>query len=95
MKAKEEEKILQPHEWTNGGDEVLIVRYCAHNGSAHNGFKHAAAVSTAGLGACALVKVKKLIGLRSGKCTESKQRTLSVNSKAAVSVSFALALFAS
>ena len=40
----EETQITPRHLWTNGGKEVLILRYVSKNGTSHGGFKHPLAV---------------------------------------------------
>src|SRR5690348_11979584 len=30
----------KPHEWTHTGKEVLVVRFCAQDGTSYGGFKH-------------------------------------------------------
>ncbi len=34
------EPVTPRHLWTNGGSEVLIVRFVAHDGTSREGFKH-------------------------------------------------------
>ncbi len=35
-----ESNVVPPHQWANADGEVLVVRFCAADGSSHNGFKH-------------------------------------------------------
>lgn len=42
-KAKAEKTDTQAipiHEWTNGGDEVLVLRFSDKNGQSYGGFQH-------------------------------------------------------
>jgi hypothetical protein len=37
---EKEATIIPSHQWTNGGGEVFVLRFCGHDGSSYNGFKH-------------------------------------------------------
>ena len=36
--------IIPVHQWTNGGNEVLVVRFVSHDGKSYNNFQHPMAV---------------------------------------------------
>ena len=35
-----DKKIIPVHQWTNGGDEVLVVRFVSQDGKSYGGFQH-------------------------------------------------------
>ena len=37
---KMSEKVIPVHQWTNGGDEVLVVRFVSKDGKSYGGFQH-------------------------------------------------------
>ena len=42
-----ETPIIPIHQWTNGGDEVLVVRFVSKNGKSYGGFRHPMTVGEA------------------------------------------------